>query len=219
MIKQRNPLQVQSRGPCSSRSCGARTVAAQQCVGSHAQDARNTVSAFLACVPDHFSRRAPHLLGRFRSQATGITAQHHRLSSRRRSTVLPAFTPGSRQLARGVNRRKGRKPKGNAGAQPQTVGFGSPISTGRVQTPGAVNLSEPSTGETRENEGTAGSHPISAGALSSLSRPREMLKAKEKPGFAIFRAPEAVNLMRGVRTIEYPPPLTGQCMVPAGGSS
>ena len=37
----------------------------------------------------------------------------------------------------------------------------------------AVNLSEPSTRETRENEGTAGSHATSAGALSSLSRPRE----------------------------------------------
>ncbi len=46
----------------------------------------------------------------------------------------------------------------------------------------AVNLSEPSTRETRENEGTAGSH-----------------------AFAIFRAREAVNLMRRVRTIEYPP--------------
>ena len=31
------------------------TVAAQQCIGSHAQDARNTVPAFLTRVPDHFS--------------------------------------------------------------------------------------------------------------------------------------------------------------------
>jgi hypothetical protein len=43
-----------------------------------------------------------------------------------------------------------------------------PCTLPRVQTQGAVNLSEPSTGETRENEGTAGSHATSADALSSL---------------------------------------------------
>src|SRR6266566_775901 len=58
----------------------------------------------------------------------------------------------------------------------------------------AVNLSEPSTRETRENEGTAGSHATSAGALSSLSRPRENAESKGKARFRDISSPGSRQL-------------------------
>jgi hypothetical protein len=81
---------------------------------------------------------------------------------------------------------------------------------GRYATdPGGVNLREPSTGEWRENGRKLREAVPHTPGIGSLRWPGEWPNLDETAGFRDIRGPEAVNLMRGVRTFESSPVAVG----------